>query len=273
MTRIIQIGFNKCGTGSLHQFFRSNGLRSAHYQQGKLANTVFTNYSQGRPLLAGLEQFDALTDMEWVTAKEAKYVANRFFRQLHAENPQAVFVLNTRNVDRWLQSRLRHNNGSYLSRYRCLLDLTSSEIMAQWEKDYFAHIEAVTEYFKLYPDARFVHIDIDNDSPEKLGEFLVQQGYELKTLKLPHSHKTQHQKSMLTLEQLNQVNQMLDIACVYQYSDPKLSQQLFAKAIQIDPHNAYCHVKLSQFSSAKTRFRVRRLTSKLKARWNTLNED
>ena len=43
MIKIFQIGFNKCATVSLHKFFESNGLKSIHWDKGRLAKTIYKN--------------------------------------------------------------------------------------------------------------------------------------------------------------------------------------------------------------------------------------
>ena len=37
MTKIFQIGFNRCGTGSLYNFFKENGFISIHWDSGEIA--------------------------------------------------------------------------------------------------------------------------------------------------------------------------------------------------------------------------------------------
>ena len=58
MTRpkVFQIGFNKCGTTSLHQFFQRSGLRSVHWDGGYLAPRMEDNIRAGRRAIAGYEE-------------------------------------------------------------------------------------------------------------------------------------------------------------------------------------------------------------------------
>jgi hypothetical protein len=64
--KIFQIGFNKCGTKTLHHYFSRNGVRSVHWDYGRLAQRLFANLASGSKLLAGYEQFDVFTDMEYL---------------------------------------------------------------------------------------------------------------------------------------------------------------------------------------------------------------
>ena len=47
--------------------------------------------------------------------KGEMYEGFRHFEYLHKLFPEAKFILNTRNVEDWLFSRLDHNNGKYLA--------------------------------------------------------------------------------------------------------------------------------------------------------------
>ena len=66
--KIFQIGFNRCGTNSIFQFFGSHcldRLRCLHWEQGDLALTMLLNMKEGRPPLKGkYEDFDVYTDMQ-----------------------------------------------------------------------------------------------------------------------------------------------------------------------------------------------------------------
>lgn len=50
MKKIFQIGFNKVGTVSLHEFFLKNGISSVHWDRGNLSKTIHSNKLSGKPL-------------------------------------------------------------------------------------------------------------------------------------------------------------------------------------------------------------------------------
>ena len=95
--KIFQIGFNKCGTKTLHHYFCRNGLRGVHWDQGRLAQRMFVNLARGNSLLEGYEQFDVFTDMEYLDDFGSYLEAYKLFPHLAAQYPNAVFILNTRN--------------------------------------------------------------------------------------------------------------------------------------------------------------------------------
>lgn len=83
MTRkIFLIGFNKTASSTLHYLFLSNSLRSV---QNKVWN---------------LDKYDCFTDNELDGMCNFNTYSNQF--------PGAIFILNTRSLDKWLISRLHH---------------------------------------------------------------------------------------------------------------------------------------------------------------------
>lgn len=171
--KVFVIGFNKCGTTSFHRLFNGSGLRAAHWRTEKvfLACTIYANMALRRNLLTGISEFDAFTDIVYLD--ENTYLeANVLFPVLHAENPDALFILNTRNRDRWVASRLNHGGGhrrSMVSRAMAVLNASQEEVVAYWTRQWDEHHAAVRDYFAGKPT--FIEYHIDRDSPEKLATF------------------------------------------------------------------------------------------------------
>ena len=106
--KIFQIGFNKCGTRTIHQYFCDNGIRSVHWDEGRLAQRMFKNLSDGESLLAGYEEYDVFTDMEFLSESGVFLEGYKLFPFLAAQYPDAVFILNTRDRESWIRSRVSH---------------------------------------------------------------------------------------------------------------------------------------------------------------------
>ena len=124
--KIFQIGFNKCGTKTLHHYFSRNGIKSVHWDEGRLAQRMFTNLATGKKLVAGYEQFDVFTDMEFLSKSGIYLEAYKLFPHLTSQYPEALFILNTRNREAWIRSRLEHGkNLSYAHRSTLHYDLSS----------------------------------------------------------------------------------------------------------------------------------------------------
>lgn len=185
--RIFQIGFNKCGTRSLNMFFKRNGLRGVHYDNGRLASTIFRNVANGRPPIEGYEDFAFLSDMEYLTPIGA-FDAYKLFDRLAEAYPEARFILNTRERESWVKSRLKHNDGVYRGKWRNILRVEDDEAVADyWRADFDRHHERVRAYFAGQPD-RLIEFDLDRDGGEVLTR--AAPGYEFKSLEIPVVGKT-----------------------------------------------------------------------------------
>jgi Sulfotransferase domain len=91
--KVFCIGFNKTGTTTLHRYFELAGLNSSHdatYQ--KQTRTLGQD-----ELRSYLDSHDAFTDGE-----RADYA------RLAELYPEAKFILNTRELKKWLESRIKH---------------------------------------------------------------------------------------------------------------------------------------------------------------------
>ena len=166
--KIFQIGFNKCGTTSIHQFFLDNDLKSIHWDKGKLARRIRRNYEMNIPLLMGYETFECFTDMESAITDDIAYID--FYKELDRQYPGSKFILNTRDMDNWINSRLNHGEGSYLEIYKRNNNLTEQEVIEYWKKQWNTHIDDVRNYFKDRPED-FLIFDIETES-DKFVEFM-----------------------------------------------------------------------------------------------------
>jgi Sulfotransferase domain len=170
--KIFQIGFNKCGTSTIHHYLSANGIRSLHWDKGRLARRIFTNLANGDELLAGYEEFDAFTDMEFLDGSGTYLEAYKLFPYLAAHYPDAVFILNTRDPEAWIRSRLTHGIRPYAKRHMIYYDVTSTEQLAElWRAEWERHHRRVTEFFRGKPH-RFFVCRIETDLPHLLSEMI-----------------------------------------------------------------------------------------------------
>ncbi|MEP1352892.1 MAG: glycosyltransferase 61 family protein [Tateyamaria sp.] len=173
LTRIFQIGFNKCGTRSLYRFLQRSGIYSCHFNRGLLALKMQENLAAGyKPLAGRLDQYVAFTDVQRVAA-EGVIEGAAFFRQLHAYYPDSYFILNIRDKEGWLRSRARHGAGNYMKRYGKALGLSSDEeTLDYWSTQWDQHLEAVQSFFADKPGRMLIY-DIKQDDPESICDFLA----------------------------------------------------------------------------------------------------
>ena len=167
LPRVFVIGFNRCGTRTIHWYFKSNGYRSVHWDEGRLANRMFRNLTDSVPLLTGYEQYTVFSDMEQIVAGVFAFEAYKLYPYLAAQYPESVFLLNTRDVESWLNSRLEH--GRYASKWKTLLHVESDEaLLSLWRRDWERHHEGVERYFSG-GSHRFLKLDIEKDPAEKIN--------------------------------------------------------------------------------------------------------
>lgn len=189
---IFQIGFNKCGTRSLFHFFKDNGIPSVHYDGGKIAQSMFLNDQLGKRLISPrYNKISFFSDMENVSkASSPQYVAQDLFKKLAKQYPNAYFLLNTRNRDNWIKSRINHGNGSYLKEIAEKNISSEEEVVADWMDEWDDHHGNVRDFFKDQPN-RLIEYNIENEDIGKIIKFFNQkEGLNLKRRYYKHFGKT-----------------------------------------------------------------------------------
>jgi hypothetical protein len=167
---IFQIGFNKCGTRSLYNFFSKNGIPSLHWEKGQIARSMFKNSRQGKKLISSCyRKINFFSDMEDINNNSLCYVAQDLFKKLAEQYPNAYFILNTRNKEKWIQSRINHRN--YLKKVVNILNITPEQVINKWGNDWDNHLANVRSFFKDTPD-RLVEYNIETEDINKISAFL-----------------------------------------------------------------------------------------------------
>ena len=176
MAKIFVIGFNKCGTTSLHNLFSKSGYRSVHWRLKKenvfLATAIFTNHSLNRKLLDGIDQFDIYSDLVFLS-ENIHLEANIFFQNLDEQYPDSRFILNTRNKENWLESRSRHSAigaGSMIERACACYRESEEAVKTAWSAQWDSHHDKVRKYFA--DRTNFLEFDIEKDPVSKISGFL-----------------------------------------------------------------------------------------------------
>ncbi|WP_444912186.1 sulfotransferase [Microbulbifer sp. PAAF003] len=183
--KVSQIGFNKCGTTSVNHFFLRNGYESVHWDHGSLALRLEDNYLHGKPLLSGYKNFDFYSDMEFVSSR-CLYAFEKYYHELDRQYPDSLFILNTRPVEKWVESRLNHGNGSYLHRFEKIYSCDRETVIRRWKYEWHRHHSNVLQYF--YGRKNFLLFDIEKDDGRKLKEFIGCSRLQASFYK--HAHKT-----------------------------------------------------------------------------------
>jgi len=176
--KVFFIGFNKTATTSFHYYFQRNRFTSYHYTLTKdlpypkncLAYYIQQNVIANNSILNGIEDACVYSDMCYLDKNNILFEGNKFFVKMHEENPDAYFVLQIRNVEDWIRSRLNHQNGKFANVICKGLNTNKKLLREIWREEYFKHLESVRYFFRS--SNNFLKFDIDVDKIDKLNDFL-----------------------------------------------------------------------------------------------------
>jgi hypothetical protein len=174
--KIFQIGFNRCGTLCLYNFFISNKIPSIHWDNGNLSLTIKRNKEQNRPLLSGYEYYQFFSDMEHFDEDMGVFYSHVYYYSLlDKQYPNSKFILNTRDVDNWIKSRLNHRfsgmTGFYANYIMSRLNINLNQLSEKWRLDWENHHKEVIEYFKGRENDLLI-FNIEKDDAQKIVDFL-----------------------------------------------------------------------------------------------------
>ncbi len=142
--KVFGIGLNKTGTRSIAVAMRMLGYRTFHVGGDKVDALVAAADAAGEPLLTRLGAgFDAYFDVHALVVR---------FRELDEQYPGSTFLLTTRELDGWIESRRRHvlanQQRAAQGRYRgSWLEVD----IEGWRAEYDEHHRAVRSYFSNRP--------------------------------------------------------------------------------------------------------------------------
>ena len=199
---IFLIGFNKCGTTSFHDYFKANGISSVHWRANTLAMAMHQNHQAGQPLLTGVDRWTAYTDMicipgtPWGSSNsddKPLIEGCRYFKELHQDYPDALFVLNTRDPFAWIRSRLKHDQGRFARAY---LDALRSDgirnrrqLKKRWLLDWYQHHSEVLQYFSAQAPKQLLIFHISETPVKQLNRFLSPH-FAIQQPQFPHHHRS-----------------------------------------------------------------------------------
>lgn len=170
--RIIVIGPNKCGTTSLHKFFEMNGLKSIHYDGGRLAKRIISNISSNAMPLAGYDEYECFSDICYLS--DEIYISSICLRDALVRcYPNEIYILNTRRFEGWLESRNSHGIAKNNSVNERLAAIFSSDYDAEREYKSYYNIHSCS-----IKNLHIFDLDADNKFVD-LAHYLNTMGYDL----------------------------------------------------------------------------------------------
>lgn len=198
LNKIFQIGFNKCGTVSLWKIFQAYvdpRIKSIHWDSGKLAKTLYDNYINDRPLLSGYDDYIYFGDMQgklWNNNKPEKMILPyiSMYSLLDQQYPNSKFILNTRNIDNWITSRLNWGPGRDNDFYMSIYNVSNqTDLIPIFKNMWHHHHKSIISYFYNRLDQLLI-FDIEKDSVEKIINFFPELKFDEKLKSFPHLNKS-----------------------------------------------------------------------------------
>lgn len=169
--KVFQIGFNRCGTKFLARLFENNGYVAYHWAQGALAEDIAYCKMSGAVPLQSWAKVNLFCRLESTHKPHLPLIeAFRDFKFLQACFPDAIFVLNTRNVDDWIASRLAYSGGAFAQMYAQKVGVQIDQLPDLWRQDWADHIVRCKTHFD--GNDRFIQFDLDKDKITNLTDFL-----------------------------------------------------------------------------------------------------
>jgi len=163
--KVFQVGYNKCGTSSMYQFFKQNDYSAIHHK-GKTDGTIVDNLSKGNNFLDGLDMYDIFTDSDYIT---------REFALLEHLYPTAKFIYNVRPLDAWIKSRVNHGMGKrpglpwFKKRYNIQ---NNKQLESFCWSEFKLHNDRINNHFVGVKAKKLLTFDIERDNVKKLIDFL-----------------------------------------------------------------------------------------------------
>lgn len=191
--KIFFIGFNKTATSSFHDFFINNKYRSVHWMHNdkKVINIMLNNIKNNRNILFNVNYrvyLDFMHDQHL-----------DIYKELYKQYPNAKFILQLRNKEKWIASRLNAGGGNYIIHYNKYCsdkDLTVPEVVKLWSEVYDQHINDVKDFFSDKNNLYIYNIDDENRRFDDLLTFILLEDeiLKLRIKHLPRSHISKTKK-------------------------------------------------------------------------------
>lgn len=171
--KIFEIGFNKCATRAVYVLLRSAGIPSRHWVRGELALDLERSIREDSTPFVEYEGIRFFSDIVHSDQKRV-FEGYKEYEFLFKKFPDARFIYNIRDKEKWLKSRAKHGNGFELNVYRNHLKLeTNEEVINAWSRDWDSHLSKVKEFFKKQnAESRLLFIDIENPDFKSISEFV-----------------------------------------------------------------------------------------------------
>ena len=170
--KIFFIGFNKSATSAIFHFLARQGVKSAHWRAGteNLALEIEKRIGNPPALKRYLMPWTAFSDLT-LSSEQLMLDGNRHFRLFHDLFPKSYFVLNDRDPESWVASRMRHRRGQFAERSARFRGCAVEDLPAAWRREREEHNQAVPRLTSR--TMTFLHFRVDEDGVRNSSIFCL----------------------------------------------------------------------------------------------------
>lgn len=119
----------------------------------------------------GAEDYTFYSDLIYSTPTTT-YEGATAFREMIRDYPDTILILNFRDREDWIASRLKHGHGEFARREMAARGLENRDDLAdQWRFEWDSHLTSVRDFMARKP-AQLIEFDIDRDGADLLSEKL-----------------------------------------------------------------------------------------------------
>lgn len=138
------IGFNKTATNTFHNLFENNELKSYHCG----ISWKTENWKDK------LNDFDCFSDINWCL-EDVKYLNNLY--------PNAIFILNCRDLNKWLISRFKHGLREFMNKGKHAFYPYTYDKCKSWIYHREKYHSDILNYFSDIPN-KLIIVNIDKNN-------------------------------------------------------------------------------------------------------------
>ena len=209
--KIFIIGFNKCGTRSFTELFERSGIGCVHWDDNLLAGYILKDIKESGTIR--LEKYypesNAFTDIIYIqkSCDDGNVLIVEIFEiidDIMRSYPDAYYIINTRNVEDWLISRINHQRGNFANIYKQFLfnkhniEYTDYMLTEYWRYIWYKHHYKLLHKLNNDSSIKYLFYDIEKSSITDLVKFL-EPDYQLKGQSFPKKGKTSYDNNYLRI--------------------------------------------------------------------------
>jgi hypothetical protein len=133
------------------------------------------NVEAGLPVFLGAEDYIFYGDLIDSSAM-VSFDGNTLYQQILADYPDTILLLNRRDREDWIRSRLNHGHGEFAARERRVRGVPSLDaLVVAWRQEWDLHLAAVRAFMASRPQ-QLIEFELDHDAIEDLVQRLSAYG-------------------------------------------------------------------------------------------------